>query len=323
MTWTRILRRNLHLGFALALAFTLLGAITLQAQVGVASLGGIVQDQTGAVVTDATVTLSNATSGAETKLITNASGAFTFAAIPSGDYSVLVNHAGFSAYVQTGIHLNPGDAVSLPAFTLTPGKTSETVTVTAEVAGLPLDSGQLSSTLSAGDLDRLSVVGRDATELQRTLPGFAIRSLGSTNTAPDFSQVQIGQPTPYASNGAPVAGITLKLDGANLTDAGNFGANLQNINDSFVSEVQVQTSNFGADQSNGPVVVSGVTKSGTSNYHGSLYTFARTYQLNSNDWLAKYNGIARAGRHVRIPGRHHQRPRPSFQETHVLCRRRV
>ena len=52
-------------------------------------------------------------------------------------------------------------------------------------------------------------------------------------------------------NGAPVAGITIKLDGANLTDAGNFGANLQNIDASFVSEVQVQTSNFGADQSNG------------------------------------------------------------------------
>jgi hypothetical protein len=85
----------------------------------------------------------------------------------------------------------------------------------------------------------------------------------STNTAPDFSQVTIGQPTPYASNVAPVAGITLKLDGANLTDAGSLGSNLQNINDSFVSEVQVQTSNFGADQSNGPVIITGVTKSGT------------------------------------------------------------
>ena len=80
------------------------------------------------------------------------------------------------------------------------------------------------------------------------------------------SQVQVGQPTPYASN--EVAGITVKLDGANLTDAGNFGANLQNIDPSFVSEVQVQTSNFGADQSNGPVVITGVTKSGTSKHHG-------------------------------------------------------
>ncbi len=135
-----------------------------------------------------------------------------------------------------------------------------------------------------------------------------------TNSAPDFSQVQVGQPTPYASNGAPVAGITLKLDGANLTDAGNFGANLQNINDSFVSEVQVQTSNFGADQSNGPVVITGVTKSGTSKYHGSLYTFARTYQLNANDWLANYNGIARPDDRFVYPGGTISGPFPHFKK---------
>jgi hypothetical protein len=176
------------------------------------------------------------------------------------------------------------------------------VTVPQDVAGIPLDDGQPSSTISSAEIDRLSITGRDATELEKTLPGFAMRNLGPQNQAPDFSQVQVGQPTPYASNGAPVAGIVLKLDGANLTDAGSFGANLQNINDAFVSEVQVQTSNFGADQSNGPVVISGVTKSGTSNYHGSLYTFARVAALNSNDWLANYNGFARPDDRFVYPG---------------------
>jgi len=131
---------------------------------------------------------------------------------------------------------------------------------------------------------------------------FAIRNLGPANTAPDFTQVTVGQPTPYASNGAPVAGLTLKLDGANLTDAGNFGSNLQNINDSFVSEVQVQTSNFGADQSNGPVVIQAVTKPGTQRYHGSLYTLARVSALNANDWLANYNGIAKPDDRFVYPG---------------------
>jgi len=250
-----IFKNRMLFAMTLAVMCSLLGAVVASAQVGVASLSGVVEDQTGAVIQGATVTLSNAASGAELTLTTNGSGVFTFAAVPSGDYALTVNHGGFNAVSQTGIHLNPGDALSLPAFALKPGAANETVTVTSDVAGLPLDSGQLSSTISSGDLEQMSIVGRDATELQRTLPGFAIRNLGSTNAAPDFSQVQIGQPTPYASSGAPVAGITLKLDGANLTDAGNFGANLQNINDSFVSEVQVQTSNFGSDQSNGPVVI--------------------------------------------------------------------
>ena len=275
---------------------------TAWSQVGSAALGGVVQDATGAVVVGASVTLQNDGSGAQRISSSNGSGSFSFEAVPSGDYTLTIEQKGFKQLIRQSIHLNPGDSLSLTDLKLAVGATTESVSVSAEVEGLPLDNGELSSTISSKDLDRLSVVGRDATELQRTLPGFAIRNLGPQNSAPDFSQVQVGQPTPYASNGAPVAGITIKLDGANLTDAGNMGSNLQNINVSFVSEVHVQTSNFGADQSNGPVIVAGVTKSGTSVYHGSLYTYARTYQLNSNDWLAKYNGIARANDRFIYPG---------------------
>ena len=286
----------------LALAFLALIPSGLPAQVGSAALSGVVQDPTGAVVAGATATLTNQVSGAKRSTISNGDGMFSFSAVPSGDYSLSVTATNFKGSTQTGIHLDPGDNKSIPDILLSVGPTSETVTVEQSVGSLPLDSGQLSSTITSTDLDRLSIVGRDATELQRTLPGFAIRNLGSTNQAPDFSQVQIGQPTPYASNGAPVAGISLKLDGANLTDAGNFGSSLQNLDDSFVSEVQVQTSNFGADQSNGPVVITGVTKAGTAKYHGSLYTFARVYGLNANDWLAKYNGIARPNDRFIYPG---------------------
>jgi hypothetical protein len=277
-------------------------------------LSGIVQDQSGAIIPGASVTVQNAASGAQRALHSNGSGSFTFSAIPSGDYNLTVQAPGFKQLIRSSIHLNPGDSISLSDLHLEVGNVSETVSVSTTVAGLPLDSGQLSSTITAADLDQLSVVGRDATELERILPGFAIRNLGSTNTAPDFTQVQIGQATPYASNGSPVAGITLKLDGANLTDAGNFGASLQNIDDSFVSEVQVQTSNFGADQSNGPVVVQAVTKAGTDKYHGSLYTFARTYQLNANDWLANYDGIARPNDRYIYPGGTVSGPVPFFKK---------
>jgi hypothetical protein len=272
------------------------------AQVGSATVSGLVEDSTGAVVPGAAITLQNARTAAKETAKSNGAGSFTFSSVPSGDYSLTVIRSGFESYTQTGIHLDPGDNKAINNIQLAVGAESQTVTVTGTVAGIPLDNGQLSSTISANDIAKLSIMGRDATELEKILPGFAIRNLGPTNTAPDFSQVEVGQPTPYASNGAPVAGITLKLDGANLTDAGNFGANLQNINDSFVSEVQVQTSNFGADQSNGPVVIQAVTKSGTATYHGSLYTYARTYQLNSNDWLANYNGIPRPDDRFIYPG---------------------
>ncbi len=135
MIWTRSSRRRYPFGLVLALAFVLLGAAIGWAQVGVASLSGVVEDPTGAVIPNATVTLSNAASGAEIVLKSNASGAFTFAAVPSGDYALLVNEAGFNAYVQSGHSPEPRDAIALPALVLKPGSTNETVTVTAETAG--------------------------------------------------------------------------------------------------------------------------------------------------------------------------------------------
>ena len=294
--------RKLWLFATLACLVVLLFPYAAIAQVGAASLNGVVQDQTAASVPGATVTLTNIQNGVERSVATNGTGLFHFAAVPSGDYRLSIKMKGFRELVRTGIHLNPGDALALQELTLNLASTVETVQVEDTVGTIPLDSGQLSATIASTDIDRLSVVGRDATELQRILPGFSIRSQDNTNSAPDFSQVNVGMGNAYVSNGAPVAGTTLKLDGASLTDPGNMGASLQNINIAFVSEVQVQTSNFGADQPAGPVVISGVTRPGTQAYHGTLYTFARTNQLNSNDSLAKQSGIARPDDRYIYPG---------------------
>jgi Carboxypeptidase regulatory-like domain len=286
----------------LALLLLLLLPSALRAQVGSASLSGVVQDATGAIISGASVIAHNDATGQERKTTSNSSGGFTFSALPSGDYDITASEKGFSSSTVKAVHLDPGASKALNGIQLEAGNVSTSVEVNTEAAGIPLDSGELSSTISAKDLEHLSTVGRDAQELEKTLPGFNIRSLSNTNSAPDFTIVTIGSPTPYSSNGAPVAGITLKLDGAVLTDAGNFGANLMNINDSFVSEVNVQTSNFGVDQSNGPVVVSAVTKPGTSAYHGQVYTFARYSALNANDWLSNNSGLARPDDRFIYPG---------------------
>jgi hypothetical protein len=299
---------------ALLLCLFLVLASPMRAQVGAASLSGEVQDSTGAVVPGAAVTAHNVQTGADRTSRSNGAGVFTFAALPSGNYNIIVSRQGFSSLTRQGIHLDPGDDKSVTGLQLGIASAVETVTVNQNQQGLSLDSGQLSSTISSNDIEKLSVTGREATELLRTLPGFTIRSTDSSNTAPDFSEVKIGQGTPYASNGSPIAGITLKLDGANLTDAGNFGANIQNINYSFISEIQVQTSNFGADQSNGPVVVTGVTKAGTSQYHGSVYTIARISQLNSTDWFANYSGTGKPSDRYIYPGLTFSGPVPHFKK---------
>ena len=98
-----------------------------------------------------------------------------------------------------------------------------------------------------------------------------------------------------------------------ITDPGNYGAAIQNVNYDQVAEVKVQTGSFTADTAHGPVVLNAISKAGGSDFHGSLYAYARTYQLNTVDWIAKYTGTPPShdreiypgftiGGPVRIPG---------------------
>ena len=260
-----------------------------------ASVSGTVTDATGAIVPNTPVTLRNNASGDTRTIKSNGSGFFTFAGVPSGDYTITIAAPGFQKLSEAGIHLDPGDSRSLPALALQTGDVNTTVNVEAST-DVPLDTGERSDLITAEEIKHLSVEGRDVTELFKTLPGFAISNGngGVTNTAYDPSQVNVtGALGSYAANGNPISGISLKLDGADITDPGNYGAAIQNVNYDQVAEVKIQVSNFGADIANGPVVVSAVTKQGGDHFHGELYAFARTSKLDSTDALDKATGIAK------------------------------
>lgn len=257
-------------------------------QVITGSFSGTVTDSSGAVIPGARIVLKNTLSGDTRAITANSAGSFTFAGVNSGDYNLTVSAPNFATFTESGIHLDPGDSRTFPSLMLKPGNTSETVTVNADNNDIPLDSGERSDLITSEEIKHLSVEGRDVTELFKILPGFAIANQGVSNAAYDPSQVTVnGALGNYSANGNPVSGIYLLVDGADITDAGNYGAALQNVNYDQVSEVKVQVSNFGAEVANGPVVVAAVTKAGGEHFHGELYTFARAPQLDSADALGK------------------------------------
>jgi hypothetical protein len=263
------------------------------AQGTTATLGGTITDATGAVIPNATVNLKNEASGDMRTTVSNGSGVFSFSAVPTGTYDVNIAATGFKGFKQTGVHLDPGDQRTVRDIHMDAGA-SENVTVTSATDQINTESGEQSSLISAEEIKHLSVEGRDVTELLKILPGFAIARGGGGNVdnqAYDPSQVSptgaLGQ---YAANGTPINGTALLSDGVDITDPGNFGGAIQNVNYEQVSEVKVQTSSFTADTARGPIVINAVGKSGGDKFHGSLYTYARTYQLNSTDWLANYTG---------------------------------
>lgn len=91
-------------------------ATAATAQVGSAALSGVVEDQTGAAVPEASVTLENALNRGSRTIKSNGEGVFSFAAVPSGDYNLIIDRSGFARFVQNGIHLNPATASTFQAF---------------------------------------------------------------------------------------------------------------------------------------------------------------------------------------------------------------
>lgn len=270
-----------------------------------ASLSGTITDASGAVIPNAAIELVNENSHDTRTSKSNGSGLFNFSAVPVGDYDVTIKVSGFQTFQQTGIHLDPGDQKSLRDLQMKAGAT-DVVTVESASQQITTDTGEQSALISSEDIKRLSVEGRDVTELFKILPGFAISNGGGgnvDNAAYDPSQVSVtGALGHYAANGSPLNGISLLSDGADITDPGNFGGALQSVNYEQVSEVKTQTASFGADTARGPIIVNAVGKSGGNKFHGSLYTYARTSQLNSTDWLAKYTGQAKPPDRQVYPG---------------------
>jgi hypothetical protein len=291
----------------LALMAMLLCIPSMHAQT-TAQLSGTVTDTTGAVVPGATVTLVNeATQDART-VTSNGVGLYSFPALLPSTYTLKVTAKGFQPKNLTGIVLHGGDEKEVPAFALTVGTDTQVVTVEASGEMIPQDNGAREDVLSAKDIENLALEGRDTTELLKVLPGATTVSGGLTNSGGSFNDLNISANESSIGNGinlngAPNRGGTALLsDGVSILDPGDMASSIGTINPEMTQEVSVQTSNFGAYVQNGPVVVSAISKSGTSHYHGEGYFDARNDVLNANDWLDNNQHQAKAGAHYYYPG---------------------
>jgi hypothetical protein len=272
---------------------TTLGASHLAFAQTTASLSGTVQDQSGALIPNAHVVLTNNATQDKRALESNSSGYFTFAGIIPGTYTVEITAAGFRGLRQADVAVNPGDTRNLPTLALTAGGTEETVTVQSSVNEIaPEDSAERSALLSTKDIDRLPIQSRNMSELLKILPGVTTTASGTGNGAGfDFSDngssgsaVGVG----LNANGAPYRGGTAYLlDGASIIDPGCACWSIATVNPDMTQEVKVQTSNFGADAPQGPVVINIISRSGGSEFHGQAYFYARNGVLNANTWQDK------------------------------------
>ncbi|HTS05340.1 MAG TPA: carboxypeptidase regulatory-like domain-containing protein [Candidatus Eisenbacteria bacterium] len=259
-----------------------------------ANLSGTVTDTSGAVVPGAKVTLQNTGTKVVRQLTANSDGYFSATQLPTGTYNVTAEAKGFEKYQATGIVLNSSDQKNLN-INLRVGAESETIEVSAAAGEVAItDSGEKSDLISSKDLNDLSLVGRNATEYLKILPGAALSANGGVNKLAYSGEVvgingfavgnNAGGLAGVSVNGQTGQGIAITQDGQNVFDPGAAGAATPvNPNPDMISEVKVLTSNFSSENMKGPIVVNTVTKSGSNTFHGDVHFYARNSAMNAED----------------------------------------
>jgi hypothetical protein len=263
-----------------------------------ATVRGTVADPSGAVLPGATVTATNTGNKAVLSTVTDDRGQYIFAALFSGTYDIKVELSGFKTYEQKGLALSPNDNRGIDV-RLEIGQQTETVTVTSQLEVIQTQTGAREGVLSAKQIDNLSVIGRSALELMRILPGVVTEfNQGESVGFGAGGNATLG----YTVNGIRSSGNTVSLDGSAIMDIGNNGGVIVSLNNDMVQEVKVQSSNFAAEYGAGGMSVSGVTKSGTSKFHGSLYDYWRDYRFAANDRSNSIAGTEKPKSTYQYPG---------------------
>ena len=302
-TRLRAARGSVHLLLSrpllgVALLLTLVGS-TLAQSSGNATLRGRVTDPAGAVIADASVTLINEASKDERKSKTNDEGLFSFSAVPPGLYTVRVEGQGFKISEQKGVSLGPNDTRGIEV-AMEVGAQSETVTIQATADQIQTETGAKENTISAKQIDNLSIISRSATELLKILPGVvapdavALESVGFVSGANSSNQ--------YNVNGMRGEQNLITIDGSRMMDIGANNGSIITANPDMVQEVKVQTSNYAAEHGTSAIQIAATTKSGGSGFHGSIYDYIRHHTFQANDRSNSINGIQRPKSKYNYPG---------------------
>jgi outer membrane receptor protein involved in Fe transport len=262
---------NKSFGTALALAsfacVSLLLAVPASAQSVYGSIFGTVSDKTGAAVAGATVNIKDEAKGTVVTVTSNASGDYSVPHLIPDVYDLKVTAKGFKSFEAKGISVEADTAPRIDP-TLDVGGSSETVEVNADTQPqLKTESTDVSTVFDQQQVASLPVGDQNFTNLQLLLPGAQL--LGWSHAADEdpqgSKQIQV--------DGQAFGGTAFELDGTDNEDP-ILGIIVINPAMDSVTETKITTQNFDAELGKAvSAVVTAQTRSGTNQFHGSLYDF--------------------------------------------------
>ena len=264
-------------------AFCLMIGTALAQSPTTGQITGIVKDPSGAVVSDARITLTSA-AGVQRETTSDGAGHFAFALLPPGNYQVQAEKAGFSAATVEGAVVRITETTSLELRVAVAAQKS-VVEVQAETPLVQTGSPARGSVIQQEQIRQLPLPTRNFQQLLTLTPG---------TSGPVQNSAELGRgAAPIYVNGNRATSNSVVING---TDANSIGTgslpNLAVPATDSLQEFIVQTSQYDASQ--GRVaggIVAAVTKSGTNEFHGNLYEFFRNDALNANNFfLNGYSG---------------------------------
>ena len=267
----------------LAICALITSAAIAQSDYG--SIGGFAKDPSGAVVPKVKVVISNDATGEQHPVTTNDSGYYTVPNLAPGVYSLTAEAPGFKKFQSKGNHLNANSALSLDAV-FTVGSPTETVDVVATAAALQTDSGSVQGEVTGTQIQSQELNGRNPLYMAQTLTG--VRGGG---TMGDFN-FAVGGGEPFQINGARAQDTIVTFDGAPALRTRANGAVIGVADVDAVQEVQVMTADYSAEYgraAGGQIRI--ISKSGTRDFHGSLYEYFRNSDLNANTWSRNLSSL--------------------------------
>ena len=267
-------------GFAFLLTLSFLLCASLVAQTTSGTIFGSAKDSTGAVIRNATITMTNSTIGVSRMAKTNDTGDFVVAGIPAGTYTITAEAKGFNALAKTGIVLDAGARLSVGEFVLVIGSETQTVTVAASGGDLQLQavSGDRSAVIDSKQINALMMNGRNVLDFMKIIPGISSSFNGAESNKGGLDSMNF--------NGTRGNEHQITVDGVSNEDNGCNCAVQVTVNTDAIQEVKVETSNFQAEYGKAAGGSMAVTvKNGSHDFHGNLRYFHRNEGMNANSWF--------------------------------------
>ena len=268
------------------LALLLVSAATGYGQTTSGSLAGNIVDAQHGAVPNSVVTATELEKKFTLSTKTDEQGRFVFTQLPPGTYRVTAEAPGFKRYERVGITLNANDKLSIGDVVMEVGTVTEQIEVSAVAVELQTESAERSSALVSKQMENIAVNSRSYLDLVKLVPG--VVSTVNLQTAGPGGLASI------SANGTRTNSNQLTINGISNVDTGSNGSVNVTLSLDSIQEFKILTGVYQAEYGRSMgAQISVVTKSGTSEYHGSSYWFHRNDSLNANNWLNNRNGLPR------------------------------